>query len=43
MNACCERGEDDFMYPMPPEWLHAINRCSTVAASAETCGTKAAS
>ena len=23
-NACCERGEDDFMYPMPPEWLHAI-------------------
>lgn len=22
-NACCERGEDDFMYPMPPEWLHA--------------------
>ena len=23
-NACCEVGEDDFMYPMPPEWLHAI-------------------
>lgn len=23
-NACCEAGEDDFMYPMPPEWLHAI-------------------
>ena len=23
-NECCERGEDDFMYPMPPEWLHAI-------------------
>ncbi len=23
-NAACERGEDDFMYPMPPEWLHAI-------------------
>ncbi|MBQ9068171.1 MAG: FAD-binding protein, partial [Eggerthellaceae bacterium] len=23
-NACCEAGKDDFMYPMPPEWLHAI-------------------
>ncbi len=23
-NECCERGEDDFMYPMPPEWLHSI-------------------
>ncbi len=23
-NECCERGEDDFMYPMPAEWLHAI-------------------
>ena len=25
-NECCERGEDDFMYPMPPEWLHAITK-----------------
>ena len=23
-NEACERGEDDFMYPMPKEWLHAI-------------------
>ena len=23
-NECCEKGEDDFLYPMPPEWLHAI-------------------
>ena len=23
-NECCERGEDDFMYPMPKEWLHPI-------------------
>lgn len=23
-NACCEKGEDDFMYPMPSEWLHPI-------------------
>ncbi|MEE0345223.1 MAG: FAD-dependent oxidoreductase [Adlercreutzia sp.] len=23
-NEACERGEDDFLYPMPPEWLHAI-------------------
>lgn len=23
-NACCETGEDDFMYPMPKEWLHPI-------------------
>ncbi len=23
-NACCEAGEDDFMYPMPKEWLHPI-------------------
>ncbi|WP_101722326.1 FAD-dependent oxidoreductase [Eggerthella timonensis] len=23
-NEACERGEDDYMYPMPPEWLHAI-------------------
>ena len=22
--AGCEKGEDDFLYPMPPEWLHAI-------------------
>ena len=24
-NETCEKGEDDFMYPMPPEWLHAIS------------------
>ncbi|BAK44835.1 FAD-binding protein [Eggerthella sp. YY7918] len=24
-NECCAKGEDDFMYPMPPEWLHAIS------------------
>lgn len=24
-NNVCEKGEDDFMYPMPPEWLHAIS------------------
>jgi hypothetical protein len=23
-NACCEAGEDDFMYPMPKEWLHPV-------------------
>lgn len=23
-NAACARGEDDFMYPMPPEWLHPV-------------------
>ena len=23
-NACCEKGEDDYLYPMPPEWLHAV-------------------
>ncbi|HBT95770.1 MAG TPA: FAD-binding dehydrogenase [Coriobacteriia bacterium] len=23
-NETCKRGEDDFMYPLPPEWLHAI-------------------
>ena len=23
-NETCARGEDDFMYPMPPEWLHPI-------------------
>ena len=23
-NEACERGEDDYLYPMPPEWLHAI-------------------
>ena len=23
-NECCEKGEDDFMYPMPPNWLHPI-------------------
>ncbi|MBM6998556.1 FAD-binding protein [bacterium] len=23
-NAACEAGEDDFMYPMPPEWLHPV-------------------
>ncbi len=24
-NETCARGEDDFMYPMPPEWLHEIS------------------
>lgn len=24
-NETCERGEDDFYYPLPPEWLHAIS------------------
>ena len=24
-NECCARGEDDFMYPMPPNWLHPIS------------------
>jgi hypothetical protein len=24
-NETCERGEDDFLYPLPPEWLHAIS------------------
>ena len=24
-NETCERGEDDYMYPMPAEWLHAIS------------------
>ena len=23
-NDACERGEDDFLYPMPAEWLHPI-------------------
>ena len=23
-NECCERGEDDFLYPMPAEWLHPV-------------------
>ena len=23
-NACCEAGADDFMYPMPAEWLHPV-------------------
>ena len=37
-NETCARGEDDFMYPMPPEWLHEISTPpSTAAASAATC------
>ena len=37
-NECCERGEDDFMYPMPPEWLHAIVKPPFYGcASAATC------
>ena len=23
-NECCEKGEDDFLYPMPKEWLHPV-------------------
>ena len=23
-NEACARGEDDFLYPMPPEWLHPV-------------------
>ncbi len=24
-NACCAAGKDDFMYPMPEEWLHPVS------------------
>lgn len=23
-NACCDKGKDDYMYPLPEQWLHAI-------------------